>query len=71
MKTNKRLQKIIEDKIKSIFKINNIEIIVLGENVTLKGIANSYDEKDKMEQITWDTLGVISVNNELSIYNEN
>ena len=70
MKKDESLKYNIERKIKEVLQIDSIEIITFGENVTLKGIANSYDEKDKIEQIAWDTIGVISVNNELSIYNE-
>ena len=50
---------------------NNISITVIDQEVTLTGRVNSYDEKDKIEEIAWNVLGVVSVNNELTIYNEN
>jgi osmotically-inducible protein OsmY len=71
MEENPILQEKIENGVESTLKINNIYITVLGQNVTLKGIVNSYDEKDKVESIAWNTSGVLSVNNELSICNEN
>ena len=71
MKDNGILQEKIENGIESTLRINNLYIIVLGQNVTLKGIVNTYDEKDKVESITWNTSGVISVNNQLSVSNEN
>ena len=71
MKDNGILQEKIENGIESTLRINNLYITVLGQNVTLKGIVNTYDEKDKVESITWNTSGVISVNNQLSVSNEN
>lgn len=50
---------------------NSIAIKVLGSEITLQGIVNSYDEKIKIESIAWNTSGINAVNNELSIYNEN
>ncbi len=50
---------------------NNISITVIDQEVTLTGTVNSYDEKYKVEEIAWNVLGVVSVNNELTIYNEN
>lgn len=50
---------------------NNISITVIDQEVTLTGTVNSYDEKDKIEEIAWNVFGVVSVNNELTIYNEN
>ena len=50
---------------------NNISITVIYQEVTLTGTVNSYDEKDKIEEIAWNVFGVVSVNNELTIYNEN
>ena len=50
---------------------NNISITVIDQEVTLTGTVNSYDEKDKIEEIAWNVFGVVSVNNELAIYNEN
>ncbi|WP_395057061.1 BON domain-containing protein [Flavobacterium sp.] len=65
---------ILKEKVSNIIDINfnnNISISVLGQEVTLKGIVKSYDEKDEIEEITWNTFGVVSVNNELAIDNEN
>ncbi|WP_394758501.1 BON domain-containing protein [Flavobacterium sp.] len=70
MTTDDILKEIVSNSIDTNFN-NNISISVLGQEVTLKGIVKSYDEKDKIEQITWNTFGVVSVNNELAINNEN
>jgi osmotically-inducible protein OsmY len=50
---------------------NNIQIKVLANEVTLSGIVNSYYEKEEAERIAWNAPGVASVNNELSLFNEN
>ena len=70
MITDDILKEIVSNAIDTNFN-NNISISVLGQEVTLKGIVNSYDEKDKIEEIIWNTFGVVSVNNELAIDNEN
>ena len=70
MTTDDILKEIVSNSIDTNFN-NNISISVLGQEVTLKGIVNSYDEKDQIEEIIWNTVGVVSVNNELAIYNEN
>jgi osmotically-inducible protein OsmY len=70
MTTDNILKEIVSNIIDTNFN-NNISISVLGQEVTLKGIVKSYDEKDKIEQIIWNTFGVVSVNNELAINNEN
>lgn len=69
MTTDDLLKKIVSNTIDTNFN-NNISISVLEQEVTLKGIVKSYDEKDLIEEIAWNTLGVVSVNNELSIDNE-
>ena len=71
MNENLILKEKFENNLDSNYIINNIEINVLGSEVTLQGIVNSYDEKNKIESIAWNTIGVISVNNELSVFNEN
>lgn len=50
---------------------NNIFINVVSDEVTLKGVVDSYEIKNKLEDIIWGISGVKSVNNELAIYNEN
>ena len=49
----------------------DIKIKVNANEVTLSGTVNSYYEKDEAERIAWNAPGVCSVNNELSLYNEN
>ncbi|WP_394758832.1 BON domain-containing protein [Flavobacterium sp.] len=50
---------------------DNIKVKVVANEVTLSGIVNSYYEKDEAERIAWNAPGVNSVNNELSLFNEN
>ena len=69
MTTDDILKEIVSNTIDTNFN-NNISISVLGQEVTLKGIVKSYDEKDLIEEITWNTIGVVSVNNELAIDSE-
>ncbi len=69
MTTNEILKEIVSNCIDTNFD-NNILINVLDKQVTLSGIVKTYDEKDKIEEIAWNTIGVISVNNELAIENE-
>ncbi|WP_395048197.1 BON domain-containing protein, partial [Flavobacterium sp.] len=64
MTTDDILKEIVSNAIDTNFN-NNISISVLEQEVTLKGIVNSYDEKDQIEEIIWNTFGVVSVNNEL------
>jgi osmotically-inducible protein OsmY len=49
---------------------NDIEVKVKANEVTLAGTVDSYYQKDEAERIAWNAPGVISVNNELSLYNE-
>lgn len=70
MNDNSILKEKLENNLDANYITNNIEINVLGSEVTFQGIVNSHDEKDKIESIAWDTIGVNSVNNELSIYTE-
>ena len=70
MNKNEILKEKFENNLDSNSMTNNIAINVLDSEITLQGIVNSYKEKDKIEEIAWNTNGVISVNNELSIYNE-
>ncbi len=70
MNNNEILKEKFENSLDTFLSNNNISINVLGDEVTLQGIVNSYDEKEKIETIAWNTIGVNSVNNELSILNE-
>lgn len=49
---------------------NTIIIEVLDDEVTLKGIVDSYEIRDKIEQIVLRFSEVQAVNNELAIFNE-
>lgn len=71
MNSNSELKDRIEKNLKENSITNNIIIDVLGDQVTLKGIVDSYDVKDKIEQIVLTFSEVQAVNNELAIYNEN
>ena len=66
---------ILKDKIEKVLEENSITnaiiIDVLGDEVTLKGIVDSYEIKDKIEQIVLLFSEVQAVNNELAIFNEN
>lgn len=70
MNNNEILKEKFENNLDSNSMTTNIAIIVLDSEITLQGIVNSYNEKDKIESIAWNTIGVNSVNNELSIFNE-
>ena len=69
------LNSILKDKIeKNLIEnsiTNMITIHVVGDEVTLKGIVDSYEVKDKIEELVLSLTEVQSVNNELSIFNEN
>ena len=69
------LNSILKDRIQKNLEENSIDnaiiIDVIGDEVTLKGIVDSYEVKDKIEQIVIRFSEVQSVNNELVIYNEN
>ena len=71
MNSNSILIDRIEKNLQENSITNNIIIDVIGDEVTLKGIVDSYDVKDKIEQIVLNFSEVQSVNNELAIYNEN
>lgn len=71
MSSSKVLKEKFENNLDRNSITNTIAIIVLDSEITLQGIVNSYDEKNKIESIAWNTFGIHSVNNELSIYNEN
>jgi osmotically-inducible protein OsmY len=70
MEANQILKEKVENNLDANWVTNSISINVLGSEVTLQGVVKSYNEKDKIEAITWDTFGVVSVNNELCIDNE-
>lgn len=63
----------IERGVKKIFKINscldskNIEVLVNEGKVTLKGIVNSYWEKEMATELTSDIPGIISLENHLAV----
>ena len=61
----------LENKLKEDLSISNIKIEVVGNEVSLKGIVDSYEIKDKIEQLIVSFTEVESVNNELAIFNEN
>jgi len=71
MNSNSALKDRIEKNLEENSIVNTIIIDVLGDEVTLKGIVDSYDVKDKIEQIVLNFSEVKAVNNELAIYNEN
>lgn len=71
MNFNTVLKDKIENKLKENLITNNIIIEVFGNEVSLKGIVDSYDVKDKIEQLIVSFTEVESVNNELAIFNEN
>jgi osmotically-inducible protein OsmY len=71
MNFNTVLKDKIENKLKDNLITNNIIIEVFGNEVSLKGIVDSYDVKDKIEQLIVSFTEVESVNNELAIFNEN
>lgn len=70
MSTNQILKEKVENSLDASLITNNVSINAIGNEITLKGIVNNYNEKDKIEAIAWNTFGVMSVNNELSIINE-
>ena len=65
MNVNGILQEKIENAIDSNF--NNIKIYVFDCSVTIKGTVNSSEEKNEIENMTWNTFGVVFVHNELNI----
>ena len=71
MNFNTILRDKLANKLKENLKISNIIIEVFGNEVSLKGIVDSYDVKDKIEQLIVSFTEVESVNNELAIFNEN
>ncbi len=71
MNSNSILKDRIEKNLEENSITNTIIIDVLGDEVTLKGIVDSYEIKDKIEQIVLRFSEVQAVNNELAIFNEN
>lgn len=71
MNSNSVLKDRIEKNLEENSITNSIIIDVLGDEVTLKGIVDSYDIKDKIEQIVLRFSEVQAVNNELAVFNEN
>lgn len=71
MSINSVLKNRIEKNLIESSITNDIIINVIGEEVTLKGIVDSYEVKEKIEQIVLNFSEVKAVNNELAIFNEN
>ena len=71
MNFNTILRDKLANKLKENLIIDNIIIEVIGNEVSLKGIVDSYEIKDKIEQLIVSFTEVESVNNELAIFNEN
>jgi|GEM_PF-3811634 len=70
MNSNSILKDKIEERLKENSITNTIIIDVVGDEVTLKGVVDSYDVKDKIEQVVVNFPEVQAVNNELAILNE-
>ena len=70
MNLNSILKDRIEKRLEESFITNTIIIDVLGDEVTLNGLVDSYDIKDEIEQIVLSFPEVQAVNNELAIFNE-
>lgn len=70
MTTNQILKEKVENSLDTNLTTNNISINAIGNEITLQGIVKNYDEKDKIEEIAWNTFGVMSVNNEISVFSE-
>jgi osmotically-inducible protein OsmY len=68
---NSVLRDKLEIKLKENLIFNNIILEVFGNEVSLKGIVDSYEVKDKIEQVVLSFSEVQAVNNELAILNEN
>jgi osmotically-inducible protein OsmY len=45
----------------------NIDVNVNGTKVTLSGSVNSWYQKDEAERIAWNTPGIWSVDNKLTV----
>ena len=67
MDSNEILKEKIENGIDKNLIFDYVNIQVLESEVTIKGFVKSRHDKEKIELITRNTAGVISVNNELSI----
>ena len=67
MDSNEILKEKIENGIDKNLIFDYVNIQVLESEVTIKGFVKSRYDKDRIESITRNTAGVISVNNELSI----
>jgi len=48
-------------------KDNEIEVIVDGTTVTIRGMVNSWYQKEAIERITWKTPGICNLKNELVV----
>jgi len=71
MDLNSVLKDKLENKLKENLIFSNIIIEVIGNEVSLKGIVDSYEIKDKIEQVVLSLSEIQAVNNELAIFNEN
>lgn len=67
MDSNEMLKEKIENGIDKNLFFDYVNIQVLESEVTIKGFVKSRYDKDRIESITRNTAGVISVNNELAI----
>ena len=67
MDSNEMLKEKIENGIDKNLIFDYVNIQVLESEVTIKGFVKSRYDKDRIELITRNTVGVISVNNELAI----
>ena len=67
MDSNEMLKEKIENGIDKNLFFDYVNIQVLESEVTIKGFVKSRYDKDRIESITRNTAGVISVKNELAI----
>lgn len=52
---------------RSVIDDSDIEVVVSGTTVTLKGVVNTFFAKDEAERIAWKTPGIWHVKNELAV----
>jgi osmotically-inducible protein OsmY len=71
MQSETQLQHKISTKLKENGITETIEIEIKGNEVSLKGMVDSYEVKDKIEQLIVQFNEVAFVNNELALINEN
>jgi osmotically-inducible protein OsmY len=71
MQSETQLQHKISTKLRENGITETIEIEIKGNEVSLKGMVDSYEVKDKIEQLIVQFNEVAFVNNELALINEN